>query len=299
MHAEVAPGQELEPRALTSVPVGMNFLLAGYSFAQGNILLDPGIPIDDLNANLHTFVGAYVRSIKVFGLSGKADVVVPIAFGDWSGYLDGTDTTRSANGMGDIRFRISVNFLGAPALKKEDFPGYKPSNISGLSLQVITPTGKYDPDRLINLGSNRWVFRPQWGFAKYFDRWIVETYLAAWLFTVNKDFFGGDELKQNPLGTVKLHLIRSFPKGWWVAMDTGYGLGGRTFINGAKRDTRISSFRLGLNFAFLLAQYHTIRITGVTGVRLERGPDFDAIALTYQYRWIKTEKKIQMSNPLN
>ena len=280
-------GQELEPRALTNVPVGMNFVLAGYGFAQGNILLDPTIPIEDLKANLHTFVGAYVRSIKLFGLSGKADVIVPVAFGDWDGYFNGVDTTRSTGGVGDIRFRLSVNFLGAPALSKVDFPGYTPTKISGLSLQVITPTGQYDPDRLINLGSNRWVLRPQWGFAKYLDKWIIETYLDAWFFTANTNFFGGNELKQNPLGTVKLHLIHPFPTGWWIALDAGYGLGGRTFINGEKRDTRISTLRFGLNFAFPLGQYQTIRITGVTGIRLERGPDFDGIAISYQYRWMK------------
>ena len=103
-------GQELEPRALTNIPVGINFALAGYGFAKGNILLDPAIPIKDLDANLHTFVGAYVRSINLFGLSGKADVVVPLAIGDWEGKVDGVDSTRSAGGLGDIRFRISVNF---------------------------------------------------------------------------------------------------------------------------------------------------------------------------------------------
>jgi hypothetical protein len=282
--------QELEPRLFTNLPVGMNFILAGYSYAQGNMLLDPAFPIEDLNSKVHSVIGAYLRSINIFGQSGKVDVVLPWASGNWDGYFNGVDTTRSVSGMGDARIRLSVNFMGAPALKSGEFAGYKPTNTSGISLQIIVPTGQYDPERLINLGSNRVVFRPTWGFAKYFDKWIVETYLSARFFTKNNDFFGGNELKQNPLGSITLHAIRSFPRNWWLALDAGYGLGGRTYINDEKKDTRISTFRFGLTFAVPVGKRHVLRLTGVSGVRLERGPDFDAIALTYQYRWIKNGK---------
>jgi hypothetical protein len=46
--------QELEPRAMNNLPIATNFLIGGYGYAQGNILLDPVIPIEDLNSNLHT-----------------------------------------------------------------------------------------------------------------------------------------------------------------------------------------------------------------------------------------------------
>jgi hypothetical protein len=279
--------QELEPRLLTNLPVGMNFALLGYGYAGGNILLDPSVPIEDLNSKLHTVVGAYLRSIRIFGLSGKVDVILPWASGNWEGYYTGIDTSRSVNGFGDARFRLSVNFLGAPSLKKEDFAGYNPSRISGISLQIFAPTGQYDPDRLINLGSNRWVFRPQWGFSDFVGKWIFETYISAWFFTLNQSFFGGNELKQKPLGALKFHVIRSFPNNWWLAFDAGYGIGGRTYLNGEKMDTRISTLRFGLTCAIPLGLHHTLRLTGVSGVRLERGADFDAVAVSYQYRWIR------------
>ena len=77
----------------------MNFALVNYTYAQGNILLDPALPIEDLNAKLHTVVGAYLRSIKIFGLAGKVDVILPWASGDWTGKLSGIDSTRSVSGM--------------------------------------------------------------------------------------------------------------------------------------------------------------------------------------------------------
>ncbi len=43
--------QELEPRGLTNVPVGTNFAILGYAYAFGNILFDPALPLEDVNAN--------------------------------------------------------------------------------------------------------------------------------------------------------------------------------------------------------------------------------------------------------
>ena len=279
--------QELEPRSLTNLPVGMNFAIAGYSYAQGNILLDPALPIEDLNAKLHAALIAYMRSVRIFGLAGKVDVVLPWASGDWTGKYTGIDTSRSVAGMGDARIRLSINFLGAPALKKEEFPGYNPTKISGISLQIMAPTGQYDYERLINLGSNRWAFRPQWGFSRYIKNWIVETYLSTRFFTKNNNFLDGNELRQKPFSAIKVHAIRSFPRNWWIALDAGYGFGGKTFVNGEERDSRISTIRLGLTLAIPVGMHHTFRLTGITGIRLERGSDFDAVALTYQYWWIK------------
>ncbi len=279
--------QELEPRALTNVPVGMNFIVLGYGYTQGDILLDPAIPIEDLNAKIHSVAGAYLRSIKIFGLSGKIDVIVPWASSFYKGYLTGIDTSRSLNGFGDARIRLSFNFLGAPPLKIDEFRDYIPSEISGFSIQVITPTGRYDEDKLINLGSNRWAFKPQWGFSKYLKNWIIETYLSAWFFTPNKQFFGDNELTQKPMGALKIHGIRSFQRNWWLALDIGYGFGGKTYINGVVSDSRISSFRFGLTFAVPFGLHHVLRLTGFTGKRLEKGSDFSSVVLTYQFRWIK------------
>jgi hypothetical protein len=279
--------QELEPRSLTNLPVGMNFVIAGYSYAQGNILLDPSVPIEDLDAKLHAVIGGYLRSVNFFGLSGKVDVVLPWASGDFTGIYTGVDTARSLSGMGDARIRLGINFLGAPALKLKTFGDYKPVTISGISLQIIAPTGQYNPEKLINIGSNRWVFRPQWGFAMYMKKWRIETYISARFFTANNNFLDGNELKQNPFGAIKIHAIRSFLRNWWLALDAGYGFGGKTYLNGEESDTRISTIRLGITFAVPVGQHHTFRLTGISGIRLERGSDFDAIALTYQYRWIK------------
>lgn len=290
LSASVSNAQELEPRVLTNMPVGMNFALAGYGFSQGNLLFDPALPIEDTEAKLHTIIGAYFRTINFFGLSGKLDAIVPFGIGDWTGVFTGIDTATSRTGFGDLRVRLSFNFLGAPALGATDFRDYKPGQISGFSIQIIAPTGQYYPDRLINLGSNRWAFKPQWGYAWNYEKWIWEAYASAWFYTKNKDFWGGNELRLKPLYTFKIHGIRKLKKGDWLAFNVGYGVGARGYVNDERRDNQISTIRISAVYAIPLGKNHILRIDAISGIRLEKGPDFNSLAIIYQYRWIKKMK---------
>ena len=287
-----ADAQELEPRAINNLPLGTNFVIGGYNYAQGNLLLDPALPIEDLNSTIHSGLLAYVRSIKFFDLSAKVDAAVPYVIGDWQGSVDdGQKGFRTQNGFGDLRLRFSFNFLGSKAMDITEFQNYKPKNVSGISLQVIVPTGNYDPGELINLGSNRWVIKPQWGFARNFDKWIIESYVAIWMFTKNTNFLNGNKLSQKPLYTFKVHIIRDLPKKMWVALNVGYGIGGQTELNGIPRDTEISTARLGLIYALPIAEKHTLKFAYNSGIRFKKGPDFDAISLAYQYRWNNKNKQ--------
>jgi hypothetical protein len=277
--------QELEPRLLTNVPVGMNFALVGYAYSRGNILLDPAVPVEDLDSKLHTFVGAYVRALDIGGLAGKVDVILPFASGDWTGKLEGQDTARSVTGFGDPRVRLSVTLVGAPALEAADFATYQQGTIVGASVQVMAPFGQYDSSKLLNLGSNRWAVRSVIGASQAVGPWTLEAYGGAWVFTENSDFFGGSTVTQKPLLVGKAHVIYDFSRGRWLAFDLGYGIGGRTTIDGNVRDTRISTFRFGVTLALPLAASHTLRLVAASAARIERGPDFDALGTSYQYRW--------------
>jgi hypothetical protein len=244
-----ASAQELEPRALTNVPVGTSFLLVGYAFASGSILLDPAIPIEELDSDLHTVVGAWVRSVFVFGKSGKLDVVVPWVDGAWKEIVADADSSTGRRGFGDPRVRISVNFAGAPALRPAEF-------------------AKYEQGTIHSAGP-----------------WIVEAYVGGWLFTENEEYLADLSRKQKPMATTKVHLIRATRKGRWIALDLGYAIGGRAIVEGIETDSRIAALRLGLTAAFPVASRHTLRFVLASGTRIEKGPDYDALGVSYQYRW--------------
>ncbi|NOR14944.1 MAG: transporter, partial [Candidatus Aminicenantes bacterium] len=72
----------------------MNFLVLGYGYSQGDVLVDPTLPIKDLNARIHLPILAYVRSLNVWGRSGKFDIVLPFAWLSGSGKIGSEDETR-------------------------------------------------------------------------------------------------------------------------------------------------------------------------------------------------------------
>ena len=280
-----AAAQDLEPRAFSPAPTGLNFAALGYAYSWGNVLFDPAIPITDGDANVHSLIGAYVRTINFFGMSGKLDAVVPYAaHGKWTGLVDGVPDSTTRSGFGDPSFRLSVNFIGAPALDLPDFARHKFGTIVGASLQVRAPLGEYDPAKLINLGSNRWTFKPRVGISQPFGPWIVEGHVTAWLFTDNPDALGY-RLSQDPLWAIDGHFARLFGKGIWASVDLGYIVGGRTATDGAPSSETQKSARVGATLAIPLAQRHSIKLWYFAGLYTRLGSDFDNLAIVYQYRW--------------
>ena len=136
-----AQAQDLEPRSYTNTPVGLNFLLAGYVYSEGKIAFDPDLAIADAQFQTHTGFLAYARSLDVWGKSAKVDVVLPYSSFSAHGLVGGEPRERAMSGLGDPRFRFSINLYGAPALSVKEFAGYQQDLIVGVSLQVSASAG--------------------------------------------------------------------------------------------------------------------------------------------------------------
>ena len=108
-----AHAQELEPRAYGNTPTGLNFLIVGYGYSQGGVVTDPSIPLKNAHVEVHGTVLAYVRSLDVWGRSGKLEVVLPYAWASGTAEFVGQPRERQVSGLGDPRLRLSVNLLSA------------------------------------------------------------------------------------------------------------------------------------------------------------------------------------------
>ena len=207
-----AKGQDLEPRLYQNAPVGLNAIVLGYGFSSGNVLFDTALLIEDATADVHVVLFAYLRTFDFFGRSAKFDVVLPFSDANFQGLLDGVFRTRNPTGMADPRFRLAVNLVGSPPLSAPEFRNYRQKTIVGASLQVAVPLGQYDPTKLINLGANRWSFRPEIGVSRSLRRWFLEMAAGGWFFTTNNDFFGGATFEQNALLFIKGDAIQFSPR---------------------------------------------------------------------------------------
>jgi hypothetical protein len=280
-----ARAQDMEPRAYSNVPVGMNFLIAGYINTQGNVAFDPSVPLTDAHLHTNSAVVAYARSLDSWGLSSKFDMVLPYTWVDGSALYVGQPATRDVSGFADPRLRYSVNFFGAPALSLQDYKGYQQDIIIGASLQVTAPAGQYDPGKLVNIGTNRWSFKPELGISKSWGDWVLEIAPSVTYYTDNNDFLNGGTLTQAPIYALQGHVIHSFDSGIWVAVDGVYFTGGLTTSNGVTGDNEMSNTRMGVTLALPVDRQDSVKFNFSTGTSTRTGSDFTALGVAWQYRW--------------
>lgn len=283
--AATAQAQDIEPRAFSNAPVGVNFLIAGYAFTRGGLSFDPAVPVTNAQLETSGAILAYARVFDLWGMSAKFDAVAPYVWLSGSARFAGQPVERTVDGLGDARFRLSVNLYGAPALTLREFAEYEQDLIAGVSLAVTAPIGQYDSTRAVNLGTNRWSFRPELGVSKALGRLTLELRAGATFYTDNTNFLGGRTRSQDPIYSVAGHAIYSFGSGIWASIDATYFTGGRTAVDGVAGDDLQRNWRLGATLSFQLSPRHSVRLYGSTGVSARTGNNYDLIGIALQYRW--------------
>jgi len=278
--------QDLEPGFLSAIPIGGHIAIASTGYSQGNILLDNTLPIENLRATINNFGLGYFQSFKLFDRLAKIDVVLPYALADFSALVNDEPQEATRNGLGDPMFRFSMMLLGTEALKPEEFFKQQQKNFKlGVSFRIKVPLGQYDPDRLINLGGNRWAFKTGLGASYTIKQKIVfEAQLNSMFFTVNDDFYGGNTSKQDPLVEGQFHTTYIFKPGIWLAASVGGVNGGTTKVNGVEQQS-FDNFRYGLAFAYKFNQHQSLKLAYTNGFITRAGADFHTFLLAYQYLW--------------
>lgn len=277
--------QDLEPRAYANAPVGMNFLLVGYQYSEGGLYFDPALPITDANAEVNMGLLGYVRSLNIGGKSAKTGVLLRYADLYADGYLDGEFRTRDDTGMADPAFYFTINLHGAPALSYKEFKDYQQDTIIGFTFKLTAPLGVYDEDKLLNIGTNRWAFKPEFGISQAVGRWIFEAAAAAVFYTDNDEFDNGKTRQQDPIYSMQGHVIYSFPRNIWAAVSATYYGGGRTTIDGVTKNDLQENWRTGFTVALPINRNHSLKIFGNSGVSTRTGTDYDSLGIAWQYRW--------------
>jgi hypothetical protein len=277
--------QDLEPRAYSNTPTGLNFVLARYQYSEGALVFDPVLPITDANAKVNMALFGYVRTLGIADKSAKIGLLVPVAGLEASGYVDSVFRTRDDNGLADPAFYFTINMFGAPALSFEDFKDFQQETIVGMSFKLTAPLGVYDNDKLLNIGTNRWSFEPEIGISKALGPLILEAAAAALLFSDNDDFDGGKTRQQDAIYSLQGHVIYTFRSGIWAGIGVTYYSGGRTTIDGVSNDDLQQNWRGGFTLALPIDRRHSIKIYGSSGVSTRTGTDYDSLGIAWQYRW--------------
>lgn len=289
--AGTCSAQELEPRRWNHLPTGIHVAGGGYAYTHATINLSPVLQIEDTDADIQTALAKYIQTFSVLGHSARIGVAQGYQHGRWSGDVAGQSMTIHRDGFTDSIMRFSIALYGAPPLKGKEFAAYraektKSETIVGAGLIVQLPTGQYYSDKLINLGSNRYTFRPQLGVLHSRGKLSMELTGSLWLYTDNDDFFGGKRLENDPLLVLQGHLTYSIRPGLWLGAGIGYGYGAESTLDGTNKDDKRKNLAWGGSVSYPITRQVGTKLTYVgTQSQTSLGADTHTIALGLSVLW--------------
>ena len=279
--------QDIEPRRWTPMPTGMNVIGVGTNYTMGDIYFDPVLELQDVKTEVYGTGVSYMRAFGLAGKTARLDVTVPYAMGRWSGLLSGQPASTRRHGFADPRLRLSVLLYGAPARTLQEFASEPRSNtVVGAAVSVNVPLGEYYPDRFINLGTNRWMIRPQLGVTHTRGKWTWELTGSMFYYTDNDDFFGGKKLENDELWAVQGHAIYTFRPGLWASVSTAYGNGYDAVVDGVDKNLAVNNWLLAVSFGVPINRQQGLKFYWLgTRTQNDTGADLDSFGMGWSYRF--------------
>jgi hypothetical protein len=297
--ARTARGQDLSPRAYLVTPLRANAITVGNIFNDGELLFEGTVPITGATGRLNMPNLTLTHSLSVLGRSANVAASLAYGVGHFKGTVAEAEIDAYRSGLFDSVFRLSVNLKGAPAMAVPEFVKWRQKLLIGASLKVVAPTGQYDPTKLVNLGANRWAFKPEIGLSRRWGSFILDAYAAVWLFTENPEFFsrnqyfpGVQSQTQDPIYAFETHLSYDFRQRLWVSLDANFWNGGRTSLNGVENPaTQQKSSRIGVTASFPLTRRQSIKVGYADGAYVRFGGDYKIASVAWQYSWVSQPER--------
>jgi hypothetical protein len=290
--------QDLSPRVYVITPVHSNAITLGDIFNDGKLQFEGTVPIEGATGRLNVPSLTLYRSLSFFGRSANVAATLPYGVGHFKGTVQEAEVDAYRSGLLDPIFRFSVNLHGAPAMDLPRIRQWRQRTLVGASLKLVPPTGQYDPAKLVNLGSNRWSFKPELGLSRRFGSWVLDAYAAVWLFTKNPEFFSRNQYfsgtrrqTQDPIFAVETHLSYDVKPRLWVSLDGNFWYGGRTSLDGVENPATLQqSSRIGITASVPLTRRQAIRFGYADGAYVRFGGDYKIASVAWQYSWISGAK---------
>jgi hypothetical protein len=267
-------GQDLAPRAYVITPLNSNAITLTYSYYTGGLQFDGAVPITDATAQLSVPVVTYYYSLDFFGRSANILASLPYAVGNLQGKVIGAGSHLYRSGLLDSAYRFSVNLKGGPALPLNEFVKWR--------------------QKMINLGNNRWAFKPEIGYSQRWGHWVVDAYVAVWFYTMNPEFFSHNQYfpgtrteSENPAAVFEGHLSYDFKPRLWVSLDGNFWYGGETSLNGVPNPKTVErNSRIGATAAVPISKHQSVKISYNNGAYINYGGNYQNISLAWQYSWV-------------
>jgi hypothetical protein len=271
-----------EPLDLYPGPLGSLGIVTYYTHVTGNELYSDGSKVSsdfNLESDIGVFRGVY------YGMLGNVrtctNIIVP--FGSTS-----VDTTIPASGTPYNVHMSSPSGLGDIIFNSGAYLFYDEKTMFCLpvSLYITAPTGEYDKNKTLNMGSNRWAFKPSIGIARGLRSLgtIIEAVGQVEFYTKNDEYgAAGAEQKKDPFFTSQLMLTQFLDPQTFISADYFYEKGGETEVDGVKQDDKIKTQALQFAMARMITPTTQIMFRYRSDFKVENGPRNDIFQVRIVY----------------
>ena len=281
-----ASAQFNDARAYDNTPVGVSQLELNYTYVRSSASLDPSLAIAGAHLKLNQGTISYTHYFAVFRRMTWVEAAVPLA--GLEGSIAGTNVHGSISGAGDSSYQLAMLLKGGQALSISQFENYKPVTSLGLSLTVTAPTGLYNSGKILNLGSERWSFKPEIALSYPFgpeQKWEFDAYGNASFYTDNTSYRGREILRQEALPGLEGHVSYSFNERIWASLDTRYSLRASTYVDGVSQNDPQQNFIVGSELNVSLSPQNSLTLVFAKAVVHQNGPTATGFSIKYDYTW--------------
>jgi len=207
------------------------------------------------------------------------------------GIAPGIAFSQSSSGFADPNMSLHFNLFGTPRLiSNVDLLNYEPTISLDAAVMLAFPIGKYESDRLVNMGLNRWWGRValpfKWHFGVFSPGYMssFELIPSVWLFAENDEFVG-HKLVNDPLWQLEAHLTHDFTPGFFGSLDLLYRNGFQSEIDGENVGEKLEIGNLGLTLNYTISDNATIR-TGFSSIMFgDDNLQNSVLRLQFVYSW--------------
>lgn len=218
-------------RSYLNAPQG-NLFMYSYAGSRSNTGGVDNLPVPLTETRLQTQSLIYSRILDIGGRCGGLGFAIPVQ--DLLSYNPQYSLiTARESGIGDPSLTFEMNLFGAPALKREEFADWIPGDYAGLHFMFGLPFGEYDPNRAVNLGANRFTFRPLFNYSFTPDEgqsWL-DFYASTFFYSENDKYLNSKTLTQRPLGNLELHYSRFLYDKLWAGAGVIGMFGGKVLVD--------------------------------------------------------------------
>lgn len=283
--------QELEPRAYSANPIGVMFAGVAVIYSTGDVVLEPTSPITDVNARVYIGTLGAGGTFPLFGRTASLGVGLPYAWAKVSGRVGEAARSVDRSGLADMRVRFAVNLLGGRAMALPEFARRTPSTTVGASLTVSMPTGQYFTDKLVNIGTNRWAFKPEIGVSHPAGPWTFELYAGGWFFSDNSSFQVDKTRAQRSMASLQSHVGYTVQPRLWITADVTYYAGGRVVIDGVPASQWQENARVGLTASMPVRKMNSLKVAWSRGAITRLGGNFSTWSIGWQTTRIRVPSR--------